>query len=85
MWEEDFSSCLLNSNIFSSRSFQKKNQTQLVKVTHTIFTKWSSNSISGITLPPQFVFAFHEEQPPSRSKSQSVKNSDMNDNRSGIN
>ena len=40
-------------------------------------------SISGNTLPPQFVFASREERPASRSKCQSAKNSDvmMNDNR----
>ena len=46
----------------------------LVKVTNK-FTKWSGKSISGIILPPQFVFASREEQPASRSKSQPVKNS----------
>lgn len=45
-----------------------------------------SKSISGITLPPQSVFASREERPASRSKCQSAKNSDemMNDNRQVI-
>lgn len=82
VWEEDFSSCLLNSNIFSSRSLKNKIKHIFVSNKyHTSFTKWSSDSISGITLPPRFVFASREELPPSRSKSQSVKNSDMNDKR----